>query len=80
MLSIFMPSLPVAAEAQPLAGSPWQGGAKEKAGEKEEHLGDWRTIADGQQTVYECRFCGKRFSVSQALGGHMNRHRMGMSG
>jgi hypothetical protein len=75
-----MPSLLFAAEAQRPVGGPRQSGSKEKSGEKEEHLGDWRTIADGQQTVYECRFCGKRFFVSQALGGHMNRHRMGMSG
>ncbi|GAQ80773.1 hypothetical protein KFL_000620070 [Klebsormidium nitens] len=50
-----------------------RGGARD--GKEDHHLGGWKTIADGHQTVYECRFCGKRFLVSQALGGHMNRHR-----
>ena len=26
---------------------------------------------------HECRFCGLQFAQSQALGGHMNKHRAG---
>ncbi|RZC93257.1 hypothetical protein C5167_030378 [Papaver somniferum] len=33
-----------------------------------------------KQNIHECSICGLKFSIGQALGGHMRRHRASMTG
>ncbi|CAI7855922.1 unnamed protein product [Closterium sp. NIES-53] len=59
------PGFCMTASLQPLAG---------------DSLGGIGFSSSGGGLLYECRFCGKGFAQSQALGGHMNTHRRGWLG
>jgi hypothetical protein len=56
-----------------LLGAIWFGTEKRKRKQLDHHEGAEEDITK----PYECRFCPMKFAKSQALGGHMNRHRQG---